>query len=57
MRKSMKQEAANMRSQNLYDVDFHQFVEKEHMLSNYELAVEFGVTLESVKKLKRQIHR
>ncbi|WLD92206.1 RNA polymerase subunit sigma-70 [Alkalihalobacillus sp. AL-G] len=57
MRKSLKTEALNNRASSLFGMDFHQFIEKEHMMTNYELAEEFGVTLEAVKKLKHQIKR
>ncbi|WP_261129629.1 RNA polymerase subunit sigma-70 [Bacillus sp. Marseille-Q3570] len=57
MRKSLKHDAMNHRSNALFGMDFHKFIEKEHMMSNYELAEEFGVSLEAVKKLKQRLMR
>ncbi|MCF6138057.1 RNA polymerase subunit sigma-70 [Pseudalkalibacillus berkeleyi] len=57
MRKSTKQDTMNQRESALFGMDFHQFIEKEPSMTNYELAEEFGVNLEAVKKLKRQINR
>jgi hypothetical protein len=57
VRKSTKQDAVNQRGTALFGMDFHQFIEKEQSMTNYELAEEFGVNLEAVKKLKRQINR
>ena len=57
MRKSTKQDTMNQRESVLFGMDFHQFIEKEPSMTNYELAEEFGVNLEAVKKLKRRINR
>ncbi|MGP4080518.1 RNA polymerase subunit sigma-70 [Pseudalkalibacillus sp. R45] len=57
MRRSLKHDAMNHRSNALFGMDFHKFIEKEHMMSNYELAEEFGVSLEAVKKLKQRLMR
>ncbi|WP_257346249.1 RNA polymerase subunit sigma-70 [Pseudalkalibacillus decolorationis] len=57
MRRSLRHEVMDHRNSSMFGVDFHQFIEKEHMRSNYELAEEFGVTLETIKRLKHQIRR
>ncbi|MBB5173195.1 hypothetical protein [Texcoconibacillus texcoconensis] len=42
---------------NLFGVNLHQFIEKEAVLSNFELAQEFGLALKDVRNLKKQMGR
>ncbi len=57
MRKSLKHDVLEHRSNTLFGLDFHKFIEKEHLMTTYELAEEFGVSLEAVKKLKQRLNR
>ncbi|MFD2446178.1 hypothetical protein ACFSO7_19650 [Bacillus sp. CGMCC 1.16607] len=41
----------------LYGVDFHDFIQKEANANTFELASEFGLTLGDVKKLKKKLER
>ncbi|BCB04950.1 RNA polymerase subunit sigma-70 [Bacillus sp. KH172YL63] len=41
----------------LFDVDFHQFLAREKDALNVELASEFGLTLREVKLLKKKMER
>ncbi|MGC4375850.1 winged helix-turn-helix domain-containing protein [Fictibacillus sp. Mic-4] len=38
-------------------VDFHDFLQKEQGLTNLELAEEFNLSLNHVRKLKKKINR
>ncbi len=41
----------------LFGVDFHDFIQSEPKNTTFELAAEFGLTLGDVKKLKKQLDR
>lgn len=41
----------------LFGVQFHDFIQKEENLSPVELAAEFGLNLKDVRKLKKQLGR
>ncbi|MGD7056402.1 RNA polymerase subunit sigma-70 [Rossellomorea aquimaris] len=41
----------------LFGVDFHQFLEREKDALNVELASEFGLSLKEVKLLKKKMER
>lgn len=41
----------------LFGVDFHQFLEREKDALNVELASEFGLSLREVKLLKKKMER
>lgn len=49
----MSHEAQNQ----LFGVDFHDFIQKEQHASSVELASEFGITLTDVQKLRKQLGR
>ena len=41
----------------LFDVDFHDFIQAEGAATMVELASEFGISLQDVRKLKKKISR
>lgn len=41
----------------LFGVDFHDFIQREQQASMFELASEFGLSLGDVKKLKKHLER
>ncbi|HJV31070.1 MAG TPA: hypothetical protein VJ558_02675 [Bacillales bacterium] len=41
----------------IFGVDFHDFIQKEQSSNIYELASEFGLTMRDVKKLKKHLER
>lgn len=49
----MSQQGTN----EVFGVDFHDFIQKENNSTSVELATEFGLTLGDVRKLKKQLHR
>lgn len=57
MRAGSKQSGTGNGHYQLIGVDFHDFIQKEQNLTNYELAEEYGISLRAVKDLKKQISR
>ncbi len=57
MRAGSKQTGTGNGHHQLIGVDFHDFIQKEQQLTNYELAEEYGITLGSVKDLKKKLSR
>lgn len=57
MRMSSKGFQVNSGENQLYGVDFHDFIQKEANTNTFELASEFGLTLGEVKKLKKKLER
>lgn len=57
MRHSAKGEFAQRKVNELFSIDFHEFMQKEAEHTAFELASEFGLTLRDVQKLKKQISR
>ncbi|WP_180955712.1 MULTISPECIES: hypothetical protein [Bacillus] len=57
MRFSEKGLSAHSGENQLFGVDFHDFIEKEQNTSTFELASEFGLTIRDVRKLKKQMER
>ncbi|WP_322445398.1 hypothetical protein [Robertmurraya mangrovi] len=41
----------------LFGVDFHDFIQKEQNLGMVELASEFGLSIGDVRKLKKKLER
>ncbi|GAA2716104.1 hypothetical protein GCM10009865_48000 [Aeromicrobium ponti] len=41
----------------LFGLDFHDFIQKEQSSNMIELASEFGLTLKDVRKLKKKLER
>lgn len=41
----------------LFGIDFHDFIQREAGSNSYEIASEFGLTLGDVKKLKKRLER
>jgi hypothetical protein len=57
MRMSNRGFQANSIENQLFGVDFHDFIQQEANSTTYELASEFGITLGDVKKLKKRLER
>ncbi|WP_100371990.1 hypothetical protein [Bacillus sp. FJAT-45037] len=57
MRSGMRQQLIHQQSDQMFHVDFHQFVEREGNQTNLELASEFGLSLRDVKALKQKLGR
>ncbi|UOE95554.1 hypothetical protein [Alkalihalobacillus sp. LMS39] len=56
MRASMNQQLKSNGNQ-LFTVDFHDFIEREQQQSHIELASEFGMSVRDIKYLKKKIER
>lgn len=41
----------------LFGVDFHDFIQRQQQANMFELASEFGLSLMDVKKLKKHLER
>ncbi len=57
MRSSMRQQMHHNSLQPLFNMDYHNFVERESQNTNMELASEFGLSLRDVKLLKNKLNR
>ncbi|MBM7701407.1 RNA polymerase subunit sigma-70 [Metabacillus iocasae] len=57
MKFSEKGEHSYRQGNQLFGVNFHDFVEKETEASSVELASEFGLTLRDVQKLRKHLNR
>lgn len=57
MRYSAKGEITGSPANQLFGVDFHDFMQKEQSGTSMEIAQEFGVTLRTVKDLKKRMER
>ncbi|QOY38786.1 hypothetical protein AWH56_001005 [Anaerobacillus isosaccharinicus] len=57
MRAGSKQSGAMDGHHQLIGVDFHDFIQKEQNLTNYELAEEYGISLGNVKDLKKKLSK
>lgn len=57
MRFSDKGMSASFGENQIFGVDFHDFIQKEQSSHVVELASEFGLSLRDVRKLKKQLER
>jgi hypothetical protein len=57
MRHSEKGRSAYLGENQIFSVDFHDFIQKEQSSNMIELASEFGLSLGDVKKLKKHLER
>lgn len=57
MRFSEKGMAIQQGENQLFGVDFHDFIQKEQTSNMVELASEFGLTINDVRKLKKHLER
>lgn len=57
VRYSAKGELTGNPTNQLFGVDFHDFMQKEQSGTSMEIAQEFGVTLRTVKDLKKRLER
>lgn len=57
MRYSEKAFSTHDGENQLFGVDFHDFIQKEKNANMIELASEFGLTTKDVRKLKKKLER
>lgn len=57
MRNSDKGNMSQSANNQIFGVDFHDFILKEQANSMVELASEFGLSVRDVKKLKKKLDR
>lgn len=57
MRASDKGNFTSVGENQLFGVDFHDFIQKEQQSNAYELATEFGLSIRDVRKLKKHLER
>jgi hypothetical protein len=57
VRFSEKGEHVATGNQQMFGVNFHDFMEKENATTSMELASEFGLSLRDVKQLKKRLGR
>ncbi|RIW37654.1 RNA polymerase subunit sigma-70 [Bacillus salacetis] len=57
MRESEKGRMSSNGENQLFGVNFHNFLEREKNTDTFELASEFGLTLAGVRKLKKKMER
>ncbi|TWI56277.1 hypothetical protein [Halalkalibacter nanhaiisediminis] len=57
MRSSSRQQMHHHSLQPLFNMDYHNFMEREGQQTNLELASEFGLSLRDVKTLKNKLNR
>lgn len=57
MRYSDKGMSIQQGENQLFGIDFHDFLQKEQSSNMIELASEFGLTMRDVRKLKKQLER
>ncbi|MFB6468026.1 hypothetical protein ACE38V_14665 [Cytobacillus sp. Hz8] len=57
MRFSEKGMTSQAGENQLFGVDFHDFIQKEQNANMVELASEFGISIKDVQKLKKQLGR
>ena len=57
MRSSSRQQMNHHSLQPLFNMDYHNFMEREGQQTNLELASEFGLSLRDVKTLKNKLNR
>lgn len=57
MRFSDKGMAVQQGENQLFGVDFHDFLQKEQSSNMVELASEFGLSMRDVRKLKKHLER
>lgn len=57
MRQSINETIANTTNNRLFSVDFHDFMEKESILTDVELSSEFHISVREVNQLKRKMKR
>ncbi len=57
MRSSSKHQHSTRNANQLFHVDFHDFIERENEKTSLELADEFGLSLREVRELKKKLGR
>ncbi|MDX8359456.1 MULTISPECIES: hypothetical protein [Bacillaceae] len=57
MRYSEKSAISGKEGNQLFGVDFHDFIQRENDSTLIELASEYGLAVKDIKKLKKHLHR
>lgn len=57
MRYSNKVAKTQQADNQLFGIDFHDFIQREQQANVYELATEFGISYRDVNKLKKKMKR
>lgn len=57
MRMNDRLNIENGLAKRMMDVHFHEFVEKESLLSDVELSIEMGLSVREIRALKRKLGR
>ncbi|ABS23344.1 hypothetical protein ACRS6Y_19355 [Bacillus cytotoxicus] len=57
MRMNEKGHSVTNGANQLFNVSFHDFISKEQTNTGMELASEFGISLQDVRRLKKQLER
>ncbi|MCH1627664.1 hypothetical protein [Fredinandcohnia quinoae] len=57
MRYSEKSNHAQRGSNQMFGVDFHDFIEREQNSTYVELASEFGISVKEVRQMKKKLER
>lgn len=57
MRQSLNEVIAQQSNKRLFSVDFHDFIQKEMILNDVEMAQEFQLSIREVRELRRKMKR
>ncbi|EIJ78994.1 hypothetical protein PB1_15589 [Bacillus methanolicus PB1] len=57
MKFSEKAMSASSGENQIFGVDFHDFIQKEQNENMFEFATEFGLSIRDVRKLKKRLER
>jgi hypothetical protein len=57
MRRNSKEMVSQSSISSLVDVDFHNFIERESVLTELEISRELGITIGDVRQLKKKFVR
>jgi len=57
MRQSLNEFFAQQSNKRLFSVDFHDFMQKESVLNDVEMAQEFHLSIREVRELRRKMKR
>ena len=53
--RSSEKNGIHQKNKDIFGFHLHDFIEKQTEATAYEMALEFGITLGEVRKLKRQL--
>lgn len=57
MHQSSDEKITQQMQHRMFDVDFHNFLERESVASDVELSHEFGVSIAEIRKLRKKQSR